>query len=176
MLAAQLEQPVSPGGGLAPAANLASAHPVAASLDLEGLDDPGSGEPEHDQQRTAAVALVLRDGLLPLACDVEHVEEHVGHQQRPALSSHLQPAARAARGVRRQDVVVDGVVERHRQQVEEARVRNQLGNARRDPLDDLSADGFIDADEISACLGSQQAMSSRSHRLWFPPSSIWGQP
>jgi hypothetical protein len=57
------------------------------------LGDPWTREAKHGERRAAAVLLVRRQRALPLAGDIEQVDDLIGLEKRPARLRNLQPGA-----------------------------------------------------------------------------------
>jgi hypothetical protein len=91
--------------------------PSARTVDQ--LADPRAGKEQRGQEGTPAVALMLGQLALPSARRVEHVDAHVGLEERPARLRHLHPPASSPRRVRVEQPVLDGVVEDLGEQVED---------------------------------------------------------
>src|SRR4051812_49327312 len=116
---AQLEVPVDPGRGL-------EAELEAAGVEVQASDGrfcqfgyPWPSQAQRGEEGAASVALMYWEALLPLLCDVEKVDDHVGLEDRPRRPRHLHPPAFAARGIGGEQLVLDRVVEDLREQVED---------------------------------------------------------
>ena len=101
------------------------ADPQAAAVEIEPgarrahqLRDARAREAERREQRAAPVLLVRRQLGLPLAGDLEEVDDLVGSRNvRRDLATFMRRAA-SARGVRVEHAVLDGVIEDLREDVE----------------------------------------------------------
>ena len=95
---------------------LADAQPTTVQVEpcarrARQLGDPRARKTERREQRTASVLLVRRQRALPLARDVEQVDDLVELKERPPRLRHVPPPAAPARRVGVEQAVLDGVVE-----------------------------------------------------------------